>query len=49
MQVIPVDTSITGWETSNPLTTPAGAPGVYSLPVTFTPYSPTVQMGNTWY
>jgi len=49
MQVIPVDTSITGWETSNPSTTPAGAPGVYSLPVTFTPYSPTTQMGNTWY
>ena len=48
MKVIPIDTGITGWETSDPYTTPAGAPGVYSLPVTFTPYSPTVQMGNSW-
>jgi hypothetical protein len=48
MKVIPVDTTITGWETSNPFTTSAGAPGVYSLPVTFTPYVPTTQMTNSW-
>jgi hypothetical protein len=48
MKVMPVDTNVSGWETSSPYTTQA-LPGVYNLPVTFTPYSPTAQMGNTWY
>jgi len=47
MKVIPIDTTITGWETNSVFSTLAKS-GTYSLPVTFTPYVPTTQMTTNW-
>ena len=47
LKVIPIDINVSGWEISNPFITSA-LTGVYTLPVTFTPYVPTTQMTNTW-
>ena len=47
MKIIPIDTTVSGCETSNPFTTLA-KPGTYDLPVALTPYVPATQMTNNW-
>lgn len=47
MLIVPVDTTFTGWQTTNPNQVPA-VQGVFTLPVTLTPYSPTVDRGSNW-
>jgi hypothetical protein len=48
MKIIPIDTTIPGWEVADPFTTLA-KPGTYNLPVALTPYIPTTQMTYNWY
>ena len=48
MKIIPIDTTIPGWEIAATWTTLA-KPGTYNLPVTLTPYVPTTQMTTDWY
>ena len=48
MKIIPIDTTVPGWETSSPYSTLAKS-GPYILPVTLTPYIPTTSMHtNEW-
>jgi hypothetical protein len=48
MKIIPIDTTVTGWETNSVFSTLA-LPGTYNFPLALTPYVPDTQMGNDWY
>jgi hypothetical protein len=47
MKIIPIDTTVTGWQTNSVFSTLA-LPGTYNFPVALTPYVPTTQMTTNW-
>ena len=47
MKIIPIDTTVSGWQTSSVFSTLA-LPGTYNFPLALTPYVPDTQMGNDW-